>query len=74
MSRYATDMASLAGEFKECFQDVAAMQKDLLLFTSPFSMDPDDAPHQLQLELIELQCDNEWRCRQQQFSLLLAAG
>ena len=33
-------------------------------------MDPDDAPPQLQLELIELQCDDEWRGRHQQLSLV----
>lgn len=32
--RSATDIASLAGEFKERFQDFAAIKKDLLLFYS----------------------------------------
>ena len=45
------------------------MEKDISLFSSPFSADPDTAPHQLQLELIELQCDDELRGRQQQLSL-----
>ncbi|XP_026027535.1 general transcription factor II-I repeat domain-containing protein 2 [Astatotilapia calliptera] len=36
-----------------------SIEKDMLLFSSPFSVDPDDAPLQLQLELIELQCDDE---------------
>ncbi|KAJ8386115.1 hypothetical protein AAFF_G00177090 [Aldrovandia affinis] len=42
----------------------------MLLFSSPFSVDPDNAPHHLQLELIELQRDNEWCSRHQQLSLV----
>ena len=54
----------LSAEFSGCFRDFYGMEKDISLFSSPFS-----APHQLQLELIELQCDNELRGRQQQLSL-----
>ncbi len=68
--RYAADIASLAGEFKRRFQDFAAIEKEIRLLSSPFSVDPDDAPDQLQLELIELQCDSEWRSRHQQLSLV----
>lgn len=42
----------------------------MLLFSSPLSVDPDDAPPQLQLELIELQCDDERRGKHQQLSLV----
>ncbi|CAH2273969.1 Hypothetical predicted protein [Pelobates cultripes] len=58
-SRYAADIASLAGEFKRRFQDFAAIEKEISLFSSPFSVDPNDAPDQLQLELNELHCDSE---------------
>ncbi|CAI5784417.1 Hypothetical predicted protein [Podarcis lilfordi] len=58
-SRYAADIASLAGEFKQRFQDFAAIEKETSLFSSPFSVDPNDAPDQLQLELIELHYDTE---------------
>ena len=50
------------------------MEKDISLFSSPFSADPDTAPNQLQLELIELQWDDELRGRKQQLSLLSSAG
>lgn len=75
--RYAAAIASLTVEFNERFRDFAAIEKDVLLFCSPFSVDLDDAPHQLQLKLIELQCDIEGRSRTQEaFSceLLPAAG
>lgn len=58
--RYAADIASLALEFIRRFQDFAVIEKETTLFSSPFSVDPDDAPHQLQLELIDLLCDSEW--------------
>lgn len=70
MSRYAADITSLAGEFKRCFQNFAAIEKEISLFSSPFSVDPNDAPDQLQLKLIELHCDSELRSRHQQLSLV----
>ncbi|XP_078271885.1 general transcription factor II-I repeat domain-containing protein 2 isoform X1 [Rhinoraja longicauda] len=42
--RYATAIASLTMEFNERFWDFEAIEKDMLLFSSPFSVDPDDAP------------------------------
>ncbi|KAK3549650.1 hypothetical protein QTP86_005414 [Hemibagrus guttatus] len=70
MRRYATDVSSLVEEFQQRFRDFAAIEKDIILFSSPFSVDPDDAPEHLQLELIELQCDAEYRSRHQQLPLV----
>lgn len=64
IKRYSTDISSLVEEFQQRFRDFAAIEKDIMFFSSPFSVDPDDAPDHLQLELIELQCDAEWRSRQ----------
>uniref|UniRef100_K7G8U0 SPIN-DOC-like zinc-finger domain-containing protein n=1 Tax=Pelodiscus sinensis TaxID=13735 RepID=K7G8U0_PELSI len=55
-SRYAADIASLTGEFKRRFQDFAAIEKEISLFSSPFSVDPEDAPDQLQLIELILDC------------------
>jgi len=66
--RYALDISSLAEEFKARFQDFAAIEKEITLFSSPFSVDTDDVPNHLQLDLIELQCDTESRNRHQQLS------
>lgn len=70
MRRYATDISSLVEEFQQRFRDFAAIEKDITLFSSPFSVNPDDAPDHLQLELIELQCDAECRSRHQQLPLV----
>ena len=40
--KYAAAITSLMVEFNKCFQDFAAIKKDMLLFSSPFSVDPDD--------------------------------
>lgn len=55
-------------QFNGRFQDFATIEKDI--FSSPFSVDPDDAPHQLQMELIELQCDSELCSQHQQLSFV----
>uniref|UniRef100_A0A8D2LVJ3 Uncharacterized protein n=1 Tax=Varanus komodoensis TaxID=61221 RepID=A0A8D2LVJ3_VARKO len=68
--RYEADISSLAEEFQQRFRDFAAIEKEIMLFSSPFSVDPDDAPDHLQLELIELQCDVECRSRHQQLPLV----
>ena len=67
--RYAADISSLAEEFQQRFQDFATIEKEILIFFPSFSVDPDDAPDHLQLEVIELQCDAECRSRHQQLSL-----
>jgi len=56
-------------EFQRRFRDFAVIEKEIPLFSSPFSVDPNDAPDHLQLELIELQCDVECRNHYQQLPL-----
>ncbi|XP_070405911.1 general transcription factor II-I repeat domain-containing protein 2-like [Nothobranchius furzeri] len=70
MTKYAADISSLVEEFQQRFRDFAAIEKEITLFSSPFSVDPDDAPDHLQLELIELPCDAEHRSRHQQLPLV----
>ena len=55
MRRCAADISSLAEEFQQRFLDFAAIEKEITLFYSIFSVDPDDAPDHRQLELIEPQ-------------------
>ena len=41
--KYAEALISLASEFNNRLRDFAAIEKDLLLFSFPFSVDPDGA-------------------------------
>ncbi|GAA6104202.1 general transcription factor II-I repeat domain-containing protein 2 [Tachysurus ichikawai] len=68
--RYVAERSSLAEEFRQRFRDFAAIEREIKLFSSPFSVDPDDATEHLQLELIELQCDAEFWSRHQQLPLV----
>ena len=70
MRRCAADISSLAEEFQQRFQDFAAIEKMITLFSSPFAVVPDNAPEHLQLELIEMQCDAECRSQNQQLPLV----
>lgn len=70
MRRYAANISSLAEEFQQRFKDFAAIEKEITLFSSPFSVDPNGVPDHLQLELIELQCDTECHSRHQQLPLV----
>lgn len=66
---YATVITGLSDQFNMRFQDFVIIEKDIIFFLSPFSMDPDDAPYQLQLEFIGLQCDDVSRSKHEQLSL-----
>ena len=70
MRRCAADISSLAQEFQQSFRDFAVIEKEITLFSSSFSVDPDDAPDRLQLEVIELQCDAQCRSQHQQLRLV----
>lgn len=61
---------SLTEEFTRRFKDFAFIESDIMLFSSPFTVEPDDAPGPLQLELIELQNDAECRNRHQMLPLI----
>ncbi|KAK7886513.1 hypothetical protein WMY93_026134 [Mugilogobius chulae] len=68
MEKYADAISALMEEFNVRFRDFVTIEQDLALFSSPFSVNPDDVPPHLQLELIELQCDNAERNKHQQLS------
>ncbi|GAA6082984.1 general transcription factor II-I repeat domain-containing protein 2 [Tachysurus ichikawai] len=70
IQRYVAEISSQAEEFRQHFQDFAAIEKEITLFSSSFSVNPDDATEHLQLELIELQCDAECWSRHQQLPLV----
>ncbi|XP_063802305.1 general transcription factor II-I repeat domain-containing protein 2B-like [Pseudophryne corroboree] len=57
LEKYASSVLDLHGEFSWRFNDFKTIEKDLSLVSSPFTFDVDNAPCDLQLELIDLQCD-----------------
>ena len=51
--RYPAAIGSLSVEFKECVWYFAAIEKGMLLLSSPFNVEPNDAS-------LQLQCDNNF--------------
>ncbi|XP_058846468.1 general transcription factor II-I repeat domain-containing protein 2A-like [Acipenser ruthenus] len=56
--RYSNILSDLHGEFSRRFSDFEKIEKTLELVSCPLSFDYEKAPEELQLELIELQCDS----------------
>ena len=52
-------VASLREEFASRFAGVRTLAADFRLFTAPFDFQVDDAPGPLQMELVELQCNDD---------------
>ena len=63
-------VASLREEFASRFTDIKALAADFKLFTVPFDLLVDDAPASLQMELVELQCNDELKAKFHTSSLL----
>ena len=52
-----TSLRALNGEFSHNFDDLKVFENDMLLVSSPFTFNVNNAPTDLQLELIHLQSD-----------------
>ena len=57
VKKYRKSLDDLHGEFSRRFSDFGKIDKSLQLVSCPFTQDPETAPQELQLELIDLQCD-----------------
>ena len=57
LQKYSSLVLDLHTEFQRRFQDFKLIESDLSLVASPFSFDAENAPFNLQFELIDLQCD-----------------
>ena len=55
--------ASLREEFASRFAGVRPLAAEFKLFTAPFDFPVDDAPVPLQMELVELQCNDALKAR-----------
>jgi hypothetical protein len=55
---YLAIIVDLQTEFSERFCDFRRRRMEFCLFSTPFSIDIDDVPADLQMEIIELQCSH----------------
>ena len=53
--KYTSLLRALNGEFSRCFEDFKVLENDMLLVSSPFTVNVDNALTDLQLERIDLQ-------------------
>ncbi|KAK0145774.1 General transcription factor II-I repeat domain-containing protein 2B [Merluccius polli] len=58
VKKYCKSLDDLHREFCRRFTDFEIIDKSLQLVSCPLSQDPETAPHELQLELIDLQSDS----------------
>ena len=57
LSQYAEILSGLLQEFQRRFQQFGETEILIKIFCDPFNMDPQNAPVNLQLELVKLSCD-----------------
>lgn len=62
-------ITSLVTEFKHRFQDFSVIEKQIKLFSTPFLVDAEEVEESLQLERIEMQCDDSLKSQHQLLSL-----
>ena len=61
MSKYANEIKKFITAFDSRFSELAKYDKIFEIFSSPFHVDVNSVPENLQMELIELQCNNEMK-------------
>ncbi|KAM4566993.1 general transcription factor II-I repeat domain-containing protein 2-like [Odontesthes bonariensis] len=57
-AQFADKLNTLAADFQRRFADFEAQKSSFELLSNPFAVDVESAPPQLQMELIELQCND----------------
>ncbi|KAK3519988.1 hypothetical protein QTP70_010128 [Hemibagrus guttatus] len=59
MKRFKYKITGLVREFEQRFQIFGELEKDFKVFRSPFTVNASDLPANIQLEIIDLQCDSD---------------
>ncbi|XP_037789324.1 general transcription factor II-I repeat domain-containing protein 2-like [Penaeus monodon] len=59
MRRFKDKITGLLRDFEQRFQIFGELEKDFKFFCSPFSVNASDLPVNIQLEIIDLQCDSD---------------
>ncbi|MGH0146698.1 UNVERIFIED_CONTAM: hypothetical protein FKN15_026294 [Acipenser sinensis] len=67
---YTEVVGKLQYSFEQQFSDFHRDTQKLMLFTDPFSTDPEAVESSIQLELIDLQCSDSIRCKYRKGHLL----
>ena len=67
---YADELILINKEFSSRFQDFRSQETNLLIFSSPFDINVDQPPEELQMELIELQGNEDLKREMRDCSLL----
>lgn len=57
LHKYSTMLEALHGEFSRRFQDFKTLESEMHMVSSPFNCNVDNAPSDVQMELIDLQSD-----------------
>lgn len=57
LRRYSSMLGALHGEFSRRFEDLRTIEDEMCMISSPFTCSVDQAPSDVQLELIDLQSD-----------------
>jgi len=70
LCRYSSMLGALHGEFSRRFEDLKIIEDEMHMISSPFSCNVDNAPSDVQLELIDLQSDAVMAERYKSESLL----
>jgi hypothetical protein len=68
--QYVAAISQLQTEFQERFQDFRAQERTLNVVTNPFSVIVMETPGDLQMEIIDLQCDSDLKIKFDEVSLL----
>ncbi len=55
--KYNNYLSLLSDAFRKRFMDFKTHRKDFQIFRDPFSVNVDDVPEELQMEIIQLQCN-----------------
>ena len=58
LGRYKESISSLLQEFERRFQVFSELEQEFKIFCSPFTVTSFDVPTELQMEIIDLQCDS----------------
>ena len=59
MRQYKDKITGLLSEFEKRFQVFSELETEFTVFRSPFTVKASDVPSDMQLEIIDLQCDVE---------------